>query len=925
MKPNFALSLSFEGIGLLHRAFPGWNRVGEVALDSPDLGGALAVLRETAEQIAGPDFTTKLVIPNDQIKYLALDLGPMAEADRSSAIRTALEGATPYPVDELEFDWSVEGDQTLVAAVARETLSEAESFARAHGFAPLSFVATPPGGQFSGEPFFGQTRHAETLLAEGGRVQRDMVAIRVTGVARLPDPSDEAEAVAPPPPAEPEAAPEAPEPQDTPSAEAPAMPEPEQAATDEDAPASDDTAEDPEPALEPVFGHAEPEPEPEPEPEVEPEPAPETDAEPAPEPAEEPAPEPEAEPLAAVLSDTLPDDGAPADDIPPASEPVEPVAAFASMRAQRDDEAGSSAPALAGVSRGGETLTAPTIPIDPSDDDASWADAPVVPVPAPTPPAQDAEEAFDDIPPMPAYLEARDAPADHGYGGEHAAEPAPEPTAPPPRLAALGRRGGDMAAGIAASLAARRSAAQERKAADRARAETEAEAAREDERQRMTVFGARQNERAKREIGGKPRHLGLILSLVLLLFLAGVAAWASLFMDASVSRFFGPAPETEVAVLPADAPDELSAEGEEAMLPTPPGEAETAALADAPLPPLDDTALPQPLQPGLPHALTEKEAQARYAVTGVWQRAPQAPQLPDQLSLDDLYLTSIDPRVDAQDAVALPGFAALDTDAVLQDAPKPAQRGARFQFDDRGLVLASAAGTPSPEGFLVFAGRPARVPAALPQRLNGGGGDTATAEDDATRQRLAAKRPRSRPDGLIEQNERETLGGLTRTELAGKRPKARPELPEQKIEEETQEVGTEFAVAESRKPRPRPSNFATLVERSRETEQTTEPQATTQTAAAVPRAQATAPAAPSKANVAKAATVRNQLNLSKVNLIGVYGKPSSRRALVRLANGRYKKVQVGDRLDGGRVDAISDSELRYTRNGRSVTLRMPKG
>jgi hypothetical protein len=85
------------------------------------------------------------------------------------------------------------------------------------------------------------------------------------------------------------------------------------------------------------------------------------------------------------------------------------------------------------------------------------------------------------------------------------------------------------------------------------------------------------------------------------------------------------------------------------------------------------------------------------------------------------------------------------------------------------------------------------------------------------------------------------------------------------------------------------------------------------------------PRIPSSTSVAKAATVKNAINLSRVNLIGVYGKPSSRRALVRLSNGRYKKVKIGDRVDGGRVSAIGEAQLNYTKNGRSVTLKMPKG
>jgi hypothetical protein len=85
------------------------------------------------------------------------------------------------------------------------------------------------------------------------------------------------------------------------------------------------------------------------------------------------------------------------------------------------------------------------------------------------------------------------------------------------------------------------------------------------------------------------------------------------------------------------------------------------------------------------------------------------------------------------------------------------------------------------------------------------------------------------------------------------------------------------------------------------------------------------PAVPSRTSVARQATVRDAIDLSAINLIGVYGQPSDRRALVRLANGRYRKVEVGDRIDGGRVLAIGESTLRYQKDGRNVTLDMPSG
>ncbi|MFZ1481093.1 MAG: pilus assembly protein PilP, partial [Paracoccaceae bacterium] len=86
-----------------------------------------------------------------------------------------------------------------------------------------------------------------------------------------------------------------------------------------------------------------------------------------------------------------------------------------------------------------------------------------------------------------------------------------------------------------------------------------------------------------------------------------------------------------------------------------------------------------------------------------------------------------------------------------------------------------------------------------------------------------------------------------------------------------------------------------------------------------------APKIPTKASVAKQATYKNALNLSKTNLIGVYGTQSKRYALIRQSNGKYKKVKVGDKIDGGRIEAITQNEVRYKKGGRLISLKMPKG
>ena len=143
MKPEFALSLSFDGIRLLHRAAGGWHEVGAVDVATADLNGDLAALRKKASSVKTKRVRTKLIIPDDQIKYLTIDTGDVDDAARRDAAQQALEGATPYPVEALAFDISAHGDKTHIAAVARETLTEAEAFAVEHKFHPVSFVAAP--------------------------------------------------------------------------------------------------------------------------------------------------------------------------------------------------------------------------------------------------------------------------------------------------------------------------------------------------------------------------------------------------------------------------------------------------------------------------------------------------------------------------------------------------------------------------------------------------------------------------------------------------------------------------------------------------------------------------------------------------------------------------------------------------------------
>jgi len=139
---------------------------------------------------------------------------------------------------------------------------------------------------------------------------------------------------------------------------------------------------------------------------------------------------------------------------------------------------------------------------------------------------------------------------------------------------------------------------------------------------------------------------------------------------------------------------------------------------------------------------------------------------------------------------------------------------------------------------------------------------------------------------------------------------------------------TASAIAVSPRPSPRPRNFATVVASAtalatRQADRNT----AASTSAAVVAAPRTAPTSSGSTtpSVARAATVDNAINLRNMNLIGVYGKPGARRALIRLSNGRFVKVEVGSNLDGGRVTAIGDNALNFVKRGQTYALQLPAG
>ncbi|MCB6178650.1 hypothetical protein LHP98_10975 [Rhodobacter sp. Har01] len=1032
MKPNFALNFTDTSISLLHRTAKGWVQVGETPFDAPDLDEALDYLRNTALGMAPGGFSSKLVIPNSQLLYAEIEAPGPSEEERRAQIVAALETRTSLKADEMVFDWSGKGKTVKVVAVDRNTLTEAEAFATQHRFDPVSFVAIPEPGSFTGEPWFGPAGAAAALPADKAAALRDKSTISILDApkgarkparASLPEAAAEAQADLTPEepspftPEEPSptsgpvigtamtAAPLADEaplppvpPRDIPDAAPSALPE---AAPEADAPrvAGNDAWPEtegprspPEDLLSSLRAEAGPDAAPQPPafrasgddnilprsdglpPLVSAPPAAAevdeapfahvTDPMAFPEAEDDIAPPPS---TAAVRADARPSvlDAPPETDLPPAPSAAA-MMAFASRRAGETEP--DSAPRVA------PPLGAATRP-----DAATLARAA-------------RGKPVEDLPPMPRPPQAGARPAIPGAKSTALRGPTALVTAPSIPGTRRVKAKPQPQFNVTGSGAALQTAA------------SPADAARSLGR---SPFAGRPAQR------GRLRHLGLVLTVILLVCLALVAAWSSFYLT---SRDPEPA-ETGVATgttTPA-VEDEMLADGEDpAALATgddvlalaepavdPAAEAETTVEADMEAADGAD-ATPAPLPEPAPET---------GAGTG---DGPVASALLDQQ--DEIFLAANDAPPPAFDALALPLVDATADNLPAPPMPPPAF-GTVYRFDANGLLVPTPDGILSPEGVLLYAGKPPLVPpvrsavaeaaatearsavapapdaaaqgTALVEGLPLPAADVETADGAAPAAEAAAeaappaaqpnpdladRRPRARPESLLPANPDDAaLDADPATVVTSLRPRGRPVTvlaAGEKARAETAgaslaapaDVGASVTAAAaaaadaanpsllsiSRRPAEKPKDFSRAVEAAvAAAVRMPEP-----AAAAAPKKKSAAkddgaapdlkpeeqdeidqpevaasasPKIPTKASVAKQATFTNAINLSKTNLIGVYGTPSKRYALIRLSTGKYKKVKVGDRIDGGTVQAITQSEVRYQKGGRLVTLKMPKG
>lgn len=895
MTPNFALSLSFDGIALLRRVPDGWHLVGEVPLDAPDLPSALDDLRAKGLALDPSGLRTKLVIPGDQIRYMTLDTTETTDA----AVRRALEGATPYALDELVIDTLRTDGHTYVAAVARETLEEAEAFAVEHDFNPVAFVALPAPDTVTQEVLFGPTQTAGTV-----QITRDSRAVRQTGIAVIPAPFATT-------PSDPDASVPAP-PELTISKPTTAVPT---QGPQANVPVFASRSKVPAPTIDPVRLSAS---------------RPQLSPLMATQDRETPAfasPRIASHVPATPMSGTvMPHGVAVATPVtPPATEPLftrrkePPAPILGKGRAASPVAVRAQTPSAAPVS----ALTAAAAPMT--------SQAPYGPV---TEKVRHPAEASAD--PLAA---ARSKPRFLGLimtailvlvlllVGLWAS------TLPPEGIAGWFRSNAPVT-----DIAA---------VADSARITSpvaSVDATTPDAPQESLAAPATVQPTA-----AKPAPSAIVPQDV------AAAAPPLPILRAPVGRILSPDEANRIYAATGVYQRAPRIDGTPDS--TPLGDVGPFATVTAPdpltppdMPTLDtiapDAVIAAPVSPPGPDVVFNRDSRGNILATTAGTLTPQGVIViagaPDVRPV----LRPGTPRVPAAPISPV----ARPADLVPEPAP---------DADAAAATSGTAAPVPGTDTPAFVAGPPPLRPVVRPS-------DAAALTVTGPAESLAdatpvppytGARPRVRPSGLVAVSAPSDAAEAVIAAYTGARPVLRPAALAPAPIEETPEPEptpepivaadinavaaaiaaaaptssfrnrTALAVSVAPRPAPRPRNFTQVVARARQA-------AAPPPAAAAPTqtaATAATPAPPTivtpsgnvPGGVARAATMDNAINLRQMNLVGVYGKPNARRALVRLGNGRYVKVEVGSALDGGQVTAIGDNALNFVKRGKTYALVLP--
>ena len=807
MTHRWGFDLSTSAVRLMRREAGHWHEIASEPIDGDAMD---ARLRTLVEQVPDPR-VVDVFLPRDQILYTDLALTDPEKA--VSEIEAAMEGRTPYDLTDLEIDWEIGADNTArIAAIARDTLAEAEAFADQCGLGVARFSSLAEADDFPRLPDFGLGAAGDASLDESEGIETDSAATPF--------------ATTRPDGAEPDATPDT-----EPAPEGPAT-EPDESApvvrVEDDAPVMR-VAEEPEPPLDPG----------------------------------------PALPIAAgaprVRTDiSLPEGGGRA---AASLTPPEPVDPYGKSERPASERARSLVWGFAAVMTAAIAVVVWSILPDEIETGEATIAAPT-PVEEPAPVLSDVQpDATSTLDIALVAPDAIEAPAWAALVDGLSATRANADTLPPV-VAQAGVSPAELPSAVV-------------RPSDPYLGEVVLASLEPGPTENDLVFEVPVPPVTR------PGSVGL----------PGVQGFAAGIPPAS-----GEAPEFVIPAPPVVASTVPDLTEEEPVAPTPPETVadetitdEAIALAD-PTPEISedpDTGLNSP---------AAAVAAGAVVADAILEEDP-SPQTSEPV---DLVEAGDNPTLDTPEVVA-----ALDEDAAspvidpVEDSPV-----ARTETE------IDAAPLPQPTEFA----------AALP--------DT---------------RPSVRPSNFVKNIERQAFGGRTRSELAGITPPPRPASAQRVAEEERGSAPpSALAVAASPDPRARPGDIETIVAAARTARQQQQLAAleTANTSNAVRAALAENEAAeaeetaeaeasnprnsprmaiPSSADVARQATVEDAIRLNRINLVGVYGVPADRRALVRLPSGRYVKVKIGDRIDGGTIAAISENALLYRKGGRSYELSMPQG
>jgi len=955
--------------------------VGDVQLDAPDLHERLSVLRKTATDLDHTGLTCKLVIPNSQILYTTIDAPGPNDDDRLEQIKSGLVGLTPYDVSDLVFDWRIDGATAQVAVVASETLREAENFAADFRFNPVSFVGITTPDNFEAEPFFGMTSGAATILGADASVERDSESITVvvdtqksvpTAPVIKPDPipvqTPVAEAASKPATENVATAPR-PDPQtesmakptfksakaslavqveNNPPASVPIDAEtqtPVAFASRRSAEAIETTpppAAPPEATRSSVADYSA------------------LDLNDVPDmPAWRAAANPPAsaatdgEALLAVTSPIT------ADPQPSAALPKARYAAAAPINGQAETAMSRKA-AIAASSQEAKAMTVfgargeQTVGGKPKylglmltillllafAVAALWSSLFLTETESTAPttsPAPEASALESTAPTTASGTETEtgttatalpEATPESTVGANETSEPPLQsaietaisdallvPTDPslPDVPLQTATSGDTVLPSDESQVAGVESTPVETPTISAPSPDRVAEAppnSAEAER-RYAITGIWQRDPAPL---AEPVASGQLENLQ-------TASIDPTFTPGTFSALPSSGPDTrpdsltppgrlrasfdldERGLVAATPEGNLSPDGTLVYLGNPPivpGVRPGTPLPEVTLT-IPETALPASL-PGDPTLVPETDTETGEPLT----TEPTPKVVPETETA-----TEEAPVVEAPEVEA-PAVASTTEEV---SPPVTSETSETTTTTETTEVTPGETETPlvlTPEQERMREFRPVPRPSSIDETLN-------ATTDDGSEQALdlANIRPQVRPASVEEEA------------LASAAPAPEEEDPATEetdpAPEETVQPPSELAIAASSLPNARPRAVErraakAIANARREAEENSQSAPARTVAAAV-----VTPNIPSRASVARAATDTNAIPLSKVNLIGVYGSKSDRRALVRLKNGRYVKVEVGDRVDGGRVAAIGSNELRYVKSGRNITLKMPKG